>query len=132
MTDDELEWLPLKAVRVLAGGKREYAEQEKDRLARYCICSGAPIGDLARRAGVNANLLRKWVNHARVSGAQRDASSFVPVAMPSMAAVAASTHSPLPALLSATLPNGVKLELALRGHDAELLRGMIAALAQPA
>ena len=151
MTDDDLTFLPLRVTRVGVGGKRSFDPMGKQRLVDACLQPGASLSGLALKAGVNANQLRKWVqlreqSNAPVNDGMAVASSaFVPVVAigdptSAMALPPARRSFPEPepshqspraapaARLSATLPNGVKLELECSGHDATLVTAMIAAL----
>src|SRR5579864_6836675 len=134
MIEDDLTFLPLRVTRVGVGGKRSFDPMGKQRLVDACLQSGASLSGLALNAGVNANQLRKWVqlreqSNAPVNDGMAVASSaFVPVVAigdptSAMALPPARRSFPEPepshqspraapaARLSATLPNGVKLEL---------------------
>src|SRR5258707_14983240 len=51
----------LDAVHVGRDGKRRYDSQSKRRLIEACLQPGVSVAGLALRAGVNANLLRRWI-----------------------------------------------------------------------
>lgn len=137
------------------GRRRYFDEQAKQTLIEACLQPGASLAGLALKAGVNANLLRKWV---RKHQAKRDAAAAAPVIegvpatfvavvevedigpkpeppattpeqLPARRErVRASQRPPLPSRLVAQLPNGVSLELECGQQDTALLRAMIDAL----
>jgi transposase len=113
---------PLRAVKVLSNGKRRFDPIEKDRLIDAAMKPGISVARLALAHGVNANLLRNWVKLRRDQHAQgavpvvaeREISAFVPV----VAAPPIARQPDMPARpssagmrLTASLPNGVRLEL---------------------
>ncbi|MGN4195200.1 IS66-like element accessory protein TnpA [Burkholderia gladioli] len=156
MTDTDFDFLPLRVTRTCADGKHRYDPEGKRKLIEACRQPGASLAGLALTAGVNANQLRKWVQlqeRREVAGVSHDAiaqapSAFVPVVLidESPASTLAETALPAPqpslqrepprpspraaplARLSATLPNGVVLELECSGRDTSLVTAMIAAL----
>jgi len=51
-------------------GKRRYDSQSKRRLVEACLRLGVSVAGLALKAGVNANLLRRWIKlHQERNGA---------------------------------------------------------------
>jgi transposase len=156
MTDTDYDFLPLRVTRTCADGKHRYDSEGKRKLIEACRRPGASLSGLALKAGVNANQLHKWVRlHERrecAAVANDDIgpppSAFmtvvtiddtVPALVPEVAGPPASEPtqqrepsrpSPrsTPARLSATLPNGVVVELECSGRDASLVTAMIAAL----
>ena len=128
--DDENGLFPLRVARVRSNGKREYDPQSKDRLIRLCREGKEPMSSLARKAQVNASQLRRWVQSqdGRASR-QGGLPAFIPVATAALAAVPSSPRSQ--ATLSATLANGVTLELRGGEHGVELARVMLEALGRP-
>ncbi|WP_321789605.1 MULTISPECIES: IS66-like element accessory protein TnpA [Paraburkholderia] len=156
MTDTDFDFLPLRVTRTCADGKHRYDPEGKRKLIEACRRPGASLAGLALKAGVNANQLRKWVQlqeRREVAGVLHGAiaqapSAFVPVVLidESPASTLAETALPAPqpslqreparpslraaplARLSATLPNGVVLELECSGRDTSLVTAMIAAL----
>ncbi|TBF85911.1 IS66 family insertion sequence hypothetical protein [Rhizobium leguminosarum] len=112
----------LRVVKVLANGKRRFDPVEKDRLVDAAMKPGVSVARLALAHGVNANQLRNWVKlrrdqHAKGAltvVAERETSAFVPV----FAASPIARQPDMPARpssagmrLTASLPNGVRLEL---------------------
>jgi transposase len=60
-------------------GRRRYDPASRDRLVAACSEPGVSVSRLALEHGVNANLVRKWVNRAREDSALPAVSRFVPV-----------------------------------------------------
>ncbi|RWA51038.1 transposase [Cupriavidus sp. UYMSc13B] len=132
MVEEQIDFLPLQAVRVRSNGKRDYDPVAKRRLVQLCLNSGASVSSMALKAGINANQLRKWIgqNRQAMQSGEGPLSAFVPDVAPvhlSPASVAAQTCQ-RSALLSAKLPNGTSLELSCGVQDAELVKVMIEAL----
>jgi transposase len=157
MTDIDNDFLPLRVTRTCADGKHRYDPEGKRKLIEACRQPGASLSRLALKAGVNANQLHKWVRlqeRKECVAVENDdveprPSAFVtvvtvddtvPPLVPIVAGAPASepiqrreTSRSLPrpappARLSATLPNGVVVELKCSGRDASLVTAMIAAL----
>lgn len=132
MMNDEIDFLPLRPVRVRSDGKREYDPADKRRLIQLCQDAGGSVSGMALKAGVNANQLRKWIRRARrVAQAGEGAlSPFVPV----QAAVRHGRNDPMAqgvaraAVLGARLPNGATLEVSCGAHDATLIAALVQAL----
>jgi transposase len=148
--DDESE--PEKKLRVTfvhPNGRREFDPVSKERLIVSCLVPGVSISRLALDHGVNANLLRKWVDKYRTGQRRKLApsSAFVPVVETtggetsgrgSAPAVLRSNRSPaqveggdidaLPsqAKVKACLPNGVNLTVDC--GDAPMVVAIIEAL----
>ncbi len=112
----------LRAVKVLANGKRRFDPVEKDRLIDAALKPGVSVARLALAHGVNANQLRNWVKLRRDRQAQsaltvvaeRETSAFVPVVAASPTAQQPDTPARTSSVgmrLKASLPNGVRLEL---------------------
>ncbi|KWA35247.1 transposase [Burkholderia multivorans] len=151
MTQNEVDFLPLRVTGVTATGKRKFDAEGKRKLIDACRQPGASIAGLALKAGVNANQLHKWIQlreranavAARVS-VESLPSAFVPVVpinevaqvrtSPEPVSVRRSSHgyeaakTATPARLSAQLPNGVTLQLECAAHDGALVKAMIEAL----
>lgn len=154
MTEDDLDFLPLKLSRVGPTGKRTFDSDGKRRLIEACRRPGVSLSGMALKAGVNANQLRKWVRNDGRERAQVATGAavtvdpaFIPVvtlaegaqpveAAGELAAVvrrdavptAPALRAPAPARLRAQLPNGVTLELECGGRDGALVKAMIEAL----
>lgn len=151
MTQNEVDFFPLRVTGVTAAGKRKFDAEGKRKLIDACLQPGASIAGLALKAGVNANQLHKWIHlRERANRAAATASveplpsAFVPVVTvgqvapvrtnPEPVSVRRSSHgyesakTATPARLSAQLPNGVTLQLECAAHDGALVRAMIEAL----
>lgn len=150
MTDDDLSFLPLKATKVGATGKRTFDTDSKRRLIQACRRPGVSISGMALKAGVNANQLYKWIRdderESAVAGStESEAPAFMPVLtlgevgrpvqtlrksepVERRAAAYPTLRAPVPTRLRAQLPNGVTLELECGGRDGVLVKAMIEAL----
>ena len=127
---------------VTSDGRRRYDPASKDRLVEACLEPGVSVAGLALQHGVNANLLRKWVEKRRQpqsrsgppSGARLpEPIAFVRVetspelAVPPTGGIARPAPERVSsARLQASMPNGVTLTL--EGCDPQLLAVMIGAL----
>jgi transposase len=93
-----------------SNGRCRYDPEAKRELVEACLQPGISVARMALEHGVNANLLRKWINQYRdnVSVAPRSTPAtrlaFAPV-------LALTGPKSVDASLSVTLSNGVKLEL---------------------
>ncbi|AOJ73571.1 IS66-like element accessory protein TnpA [Burkholderia savannae] len=150
MTQNEVDFLPLRVTGVTATGKRRFAAEGKRKLIEACLQPGASIAGLALKAGVNANQLHKWIqlreraNAAVTACVEPLPSAFVPVVPINEVAPVRTNPEPVnvrrtshryeaakamtPARLSAQLPNGVTLQLECAAHDGALVKAMIEAL----
>jgi transposase len=156
MTDLEFDVLPLRVIRTCADGKQRYDPDGKRKLIEACRRPGASLAGLARRAGVNANQLRKWVwRHeremvaAKAHGIGSAPPAFVPVvgiddtapvlmraqdvlSVPEPTLQPAPSRPPprsvSPVRLSASYPTVSWSSLNARGRDAALVTAMVAAL----
>lgn len=157
MNDSDLDFLPLKVVSTGVDGKRRYEPRDKRRLIEACLQPGVSVARMARDAGVNANQLWRWIKRheaTRDADIARNAAgvepaAFVPVlrladdgasmapqslfvkpesAQPPRGEPTHAPSQPSAARVSATLPNGVVVELECCGRDASLVSAMIAAL----
>ena len=152
MTQNDLDWdfLPLKAVSVSRDGKRLFDKRDKQRLIEACLQSGVSIASMALRAGMNANLLRRWIDEhqqkQRVTKAtpiSEDAMAFVPIVEiaradpapqlprlppPHRETTRIPQHPAAPSRLTVDLPNGITLRLECGAQDATLVSAMIETL----
>lgn len=151
MTQNEVDFLPLRVTGVTATGKRRFDAEGKRKLIEACLQPGASIAGLALKAGVNANQLHKWIQLRERANAvaatvsvESLPSAFVPVVpinevapvrtSPEPVSVQRTSHryesakTATPARLSAQLPNGVTLQLECAAHDGALVKAMIEAL----
>ena len=148
MTENEVDFFPLRVTGVTATGKRRFDPEGKRKLIEACMQPGASIAGLALKAGVNANQLHKWIRlrerttgTALTTAGKSAPSAFVPV-MTVNDVMSVAQREPVPgspkrsepvssavhARLSAQLPNGVTLRLECGATDAALVRAMIEAL----
>lgn len=93
-----------------SNGRCRYDPEAKRELVEACLQPGVSVARTALEHGINANLLRKWINQ------YREHSSAVPPSTPAMLSAFAPVLSmavpkPAEATLHVALPNGVKLEL---------------------
>lgn len=135
-------------------GRRCYDADSKQALAKACLKPGVSLAGMALRHGVNANLLRKWVDsYRRANDAAAPAmpiacaaDAFVPVLFDAggNGALAQGKRMPIPppvaappsaanldtrqARLRAQMPNGVTLEFECTGRDADLISSVIETL----
>jgi transposase len=145
MSDEEQK---LRVRLVGRDGRRRYDPVSKARLVAACLEPGVSISGLALAHGINANVLRKWVKHAKESGLPTvsSRSAFIPVVAAdcsqpdgtrsldmevarredhraSMETTAGQTGF---SKIRALLPNGVKLSLEC--GDVDALTAIIGAL----
>lgn len=111
------------AARLVVGrksdGRAVYGDEAKAELVALCAQPGASVSGLARRCGVNANQVSRWIRESAKRGACVQASSgaspaaFVQVPVPVVRQPAASAASGPSASMRVhvQLPNGVTLEL---------------------
>ncbi|WP_026600661.1 IS66-like element accessory protein TnpA [Methylomonas sp. 11b] len=110
-----------------SNGRCRYDPEAKRELVEACLQPGVSVARMALEHGINANLLRKWINQ------YREHSSAVSPSTPAMLSAFAPVLSmavpkPVEVTVHITLPNGVKLEL--QGVDltdlSPLLNGLAA------
>ncbi|TAU17279.1 IS66 family insertion sequence hypothetical protein [Rhizobium ruizarguesonis] len=144
MSDDDHK---LRVRRVGRDGRRRYDPGSKARLVATCLEPGVSISGLALAHGIDANLLRKWVKHAKESGSLVSSrSAFIPVVAADRSlpvgtcshdlSVARGDDQPASlektaqqqgfSKISALLPNGAKLTLEC--SDVDALTAIIGAL----
>lgn len=93
-----------------SNGRCCYDSEAKRELVEACLQPGVSVARMALEHGVNANLLRKWINQYRGNASSvppstpARLSAFVPV-------LSMTVPKPAEATLNVALPNGVKLEL---------------------
>jgi transposase len=59
--------------------KRRHSAEFKARVVEACEASGASIAGVALANGVNANLVRKWINKKQCNAASRPTPGLLPV-----------------------------------------------------
>ena len=90
-------------------GRCLYDPEAKRELVEICLQPGISVAKVALEHGVNANLLRKWIGLYRETEPSAPNSPLtLPVFVPVQSL---STGKPAESVLSAELPNGVKLAL---------------------
>ncbi|WP_040572809.1 IS66-like element accessory protein TnpA [Methylovulum miyakonense] len=98
---------------LIAGHKRDgrccYDPEAKRELVEACLRPGGSVAGIALEHGINANLLRKWIERYRekvtpVTGIPSTWPAFAPV-------LSLAAPEPTGSSLSVVLPNGVKLDL---------------------
>jgi transposase len=132
--------------------RRAWGLEERQRIVAEALAPGASVAAVARRHGLNANLIFKWVRRSREGWLDRRrappketaaAQTFVPVELlelkpalaPSSAPVAKIAATPVRAArksvrrgaMEVSLPNGARLSLD-PDVDAEALRRVLSAL----
>lgn len=114
MQEDTLRRLSEMVVKRQRDGRRRFDPAAKRALIEACLAPGVSVAGLALEHGVNANLLRKWINrHPRAHGnAMANApSAFIPV-------VAVDAPAPRDAYqVRAKLPNGIEVDLGETNAD---------------
>ena len=90
-------------------GRCLYDPKAKRELVEICLQPGISVAKVALEHGINANLLRKWMERYRKTGYSTPNS---PLTLPAFAAVLPlGTDKVAEAAFSAELPNGVKVAL---------------------
>ncbi len=90
-------------------GRCLYDPEAKRELVEFCLQPGISVAKVALEHGINANLLRKWMERYRDQGHSTLNSPLVlPAFMPVQPL---STSKGIEPAFSAELPNGVKLTL---------------------
>jgi transposase len=73
--------------------RRRHAPEFKARLVAECQKPGASVSRIALDNGLNANMLRRWINEARRAGNEPStAPAFVPVKLPAGATPVVKKH----------------------------------------
>ncbi|MEI7764761.1 MAG: transposase [Comamonadaceae bacterium] len=99
---------------LVVGRKRDgrscYDREAKRELVEACLRPGISVARMALEHGVNANLLRRWIDNYR--GGSLSVAADPTMSLPAFIPVLPFAAPKLTGLaLSATLPNGVKLDL---------------------
>ena len=156
MTQNPSDPLKLEPVGVSSDGRRRYYDEEaKQKLVEACLQPGVSLAGMALKAGVNANLLRRWVSKHQekrdgtiaMDVIEGTPSAFVPVVeigrtdaqsrrsgpqselLPAHGeSVRSSLRPPVPSRLTVEMPNGITLKLECSGQDTTLVSAMIETL----
>ena len=92
-----------------SNGRCRYDPEAKQELVEACFQPGVSVARMALEYGINANLLRKWINQYREAvgsvtlSTPAPLSAFAPV-------LSVDTPKPVETRLTVALPTGVKLE----------------------
>lgn len=96
-------------------GRHCYDPEAKRELVEACLRPGVSVAGMALEHGINANLLRKWIDDYRKAAASVTAGASLPAFAPVVPI--AVVPEPAGSALSVMFPNGVKLELRGIGSD---------------
>jgi transposase len=124
--------------RVLRNGKRMYVHGFKVNLVRRCLEAGVSVSAVALEHGINANLLRKWIDKHRDEAGVRGAPLLLPVTIEPADAASPATAPAIAAPAPRETDTVIEIEvfgarLKLRGEvDAGRLRVVLDALARRA
>lgn len=126
----------LQVRHVARDGRRRYDPASRDQLVAACLEPGVSVSRLALEHGVNANLVRKWIQKAKKERALPLVSAFVPVRIASNIRSSSggdlqrknepSVKDSSGSKLSALLPNGISLTVEYA--DVDGLAAIIGAL----
>lgn len=117
--------------RVLGNGKRVFAETYKQSLVERCLQPGTSVSRVALEHGINANLLRKWID--KRTPASSAVATLVPVTIKSAGEMQpAASASPSPRTPSGVIEIEIgRVRVRLRGEiDAQRLGVVLEALAR--
>lgn len=100
---------------VTSDGRKRYDPYAKNALVLACLKPGVSVAAMALRNGINANLLRKWIQMHKQTLSNQATQGFVPVTItaPVAAQPAVVATRAFAANVQARLANGVQLDL---GH----------------
>ena len=99
-------------------GRAIYDASAKQALIEHCLQPGVSVAAAALQAGVNANLLRKWMlRHLRAHGQRppalprmvSDTAELIPVVLKQQ--LPAAAHGNLPAVASTPLGGGIAIHI---------------------
>jgi transposase len=92
-------------------GRRYYDPTVKQALIHATAMPGAPIAELAREHGVEANQLRRWVKRYRNEHDRQSPASAPPPANPFVPVTVSAAGLPsAPSSLTVRLPNGIEID----------------------
>jgi transposase len=134
MTEISTELIGRLVVSRKRDGRCKYDPQAKTEVVRACLKPGVSVARVAMQCGVNANLLRRWIEQHQGAAAalMRDAekrqganAAFVPLQIEAAKTQAVAVQGPRmapaaqPVLLRlhVRLPNGVAFDLSQTGVD---------------
>jgi transposase len=109
--------------------RRSWDDDQKRRIVMQTRLPGASVSQVARRNGVNPNLVFKWLRDPRFKQLQDVPVSFLPVEVAPAPSVVAGHGAAVDSRIEITLANGHRLSLCGRfDSDAvsRLVRGLTA------
>ena len=118
-------------VRVDGSGRRRYRERFKQALIERCLQPGASVSKLSIEAGVNTNLVRKWIRKAQLAAQAGSADALLPVVLDTAPTAAVP---PAPRLAGSRPEAAIEIELGAAririhaGADSAQIGAIIAAL----
>lgn len=132
--------VPVSAENFIIGckddGRAIYDAAAKQALVLHCLQPGVSVAGAALQAGVNANLLRKWIlRHQRSSGAceptsrrrrAKPGTALIPIVLDERAPSSAAPAVARPTALALEI-EGARIGIA-PGFDPALLRAVVQAL----
>ena len=93
-------------------GRCRYDPVAKQELVQSCLQPGVSITRQALDHGINANMLRKWINHYQAATPDNPTDQSVPALPAFVPVLTPAIKSQMPeAILSITLVNGVQMTL---------------------
>jgi transposase len=93
-------------------GRCRYDPIAKQELVQSCLQPGVSIARQAQEHGINANLLRKWINHYQATARDNQTDQSVPALSTFVPVLTPAIKPQMPeAMLSITLVNGVQMTL---------------------
>jgi len=110
--------------RVLRNGKRMYVQGFKQELVRRCLQPGVSVAAVALAHGVNANLLRKWIDKHAGEVRVEATPVLLPVTIDTTAAPAQTPVAPRATAASASPEPCGSIEIQMHGARVTL-RGEI-------
>ena len=123
--------------RLLRNGKRVYVHGFKLAVVRRCMQPGVSVAAVALEHGINANLLRKWIDKHRAEAATSNAMALLPVTIDAVDSAALPPAAKAPeAAAQNEASSCIEIELfgarvTLRGEvEARQLRLVLDALAR--
>lgn len=120
--------------RLRSNGKRVYAPAHKRSVVEQCLMPGASVAGVALAHGINANLVRKWIDKHKAQGRPLSA-SLLPVTVAGTQQQASKQPQPARPRPAASVPSSL-IEVEVHGArvrlygpvDAERLRCIFEAL----
>jgi transposase len=108
-------------------GRRYWKKDEKRRIVAESFAAGASVAEIARRHGLNANLLFTWRRRYAVAGAHPRVSAILPVTITPSPAQSIGVRSEPLGRMEIILPSGEKIVVGA-DVDASALARVVKAL----